>query len=404
METVLFQKMELFTQLISCGQNLSYWELDSSLQLIRSTSPQPELFHAFFLMDNCRDTLLDHARRGQVQPMVFTNSLGLSWIATVELAEGKLCRVYLIGPAFLSDVSYLALEKALYEKRHPKDFIEQFMSHIRELPIVGLDLWIRYGLMLHFCVTGEKLGVSDLCYIDLSPCKQEKCPANDAPYPKDGTWYAEQMAMKMVEEGRIDYVKARSDLSTIAGANVLGSNPTLRQFKNYVISHNALVVRAAIRGGLDPSTAYHLGEVYQESIEASTSVSALAQVGHTMFEDFVHRVHKRRTAVGISSVVQSVCSYIELHLGEKLNMQTLAAQVGYADYYLAHKFKKEMGMTVSQYIRQQRVVQAKLMLRSSNQSIASIADSLGFCNSSHFSDAFRSLTGMTPVEYREKGT
>ncbi len=58
-------------------------------------------------------------------------------------------------------------------------------------------------------------------------------------------------------------------------------------------------------------------------------------------------------------------------------------------------------MTVAQYIRQKRVEQAKLLLRSSHQSIAAIADALGFCNSSHFSDAFRSITGMTPNEYRE---
>ncbi len=178
---------------------------------------------------------------------------------------------------------------------------------------------------------------------------------------------------------------------------------SLRQCKNYIIAFITLVTRAAIRGGLDPQTAYGVGEIYLVNVESASSIAELAQLHGTMFDDFIQRVHKVRSSGHISSAVQTCCSYIDLHLDEKITMQTLSAQVDYDDYYLAQKFKKEIGMTVSQYVRQKRVERAKLLLRSSNQSIAAIADSLGFCNSSHFSDAFRSLTGMPPVEFREKG-
>ncbi len=399
----LSSKMELFSQLIACGQNLSYWELDPDLQVIRTTCPLPQLYHGFFLMDESFSNLRGQPDRDLNRPVVYTNSIGLSWLCAAEVVQNAVCRVYLVGPAFNSDISYISLEHTLTQKHYPRDLIRLFMDHIQELPTVSLELWMRYGLMLHYCVTGEKLEISDLQYEDMATLHPAPAPADDAPSPKDGTWYAEQMVLKMVEEGRIDYKQSRRNLSTVGSVEVFAKNPSLRKMKNYLISLNCLVTRAAIRGGLDAATAYHLGEVYQNAIESASSVTKLLHVSSTMYEDFIRRVHKARTAQGISPAVMTCCNYIDMHLGEKLTMQTLAAQVGYADYYLAQKFKKEMGLTVSQYIRQRRVEEGKLLLKGSNQSIASIAVDLGFANSSHFSDAFRTLTGMTPAQYRESG-
>ncbi len=400
MDTNLSAKMDLFSDLISCGQPLCYWELDPSLQIIRTNCENALLFHAFFLMDDPKQLIRESVQQGPAKTLIFSNSIGMSWIGTAEVVEGALCRLYLIGPAFQSDISYITLEKALSQKKYPRDVIRQFMEHVRELPIVTLDLWMRYGLMLHYCVTGERLEISDLQHLHKAPTVQASY-TDDLPSPKDSTLYAEQMAIKMVEEGRIDYQKARENLSIIGGTEVHASHPSVRKFKNYLVAFNGLVVRAAIRGGLDAQTAYHLGEIYLDAIEAAENVPALVQVSRTMYDDFIQRVHKARTASGISPAVQACCNYIQMHLSEKLTMQTLASQVGYAEYYLAQKFKKEMGMTVAQYIKGRRVEQGKLMLKASNQSIADIADSLGFCSSSHFSEAFRASTGMTPVEYRE---
>ena len=58
-------------------------------------------------------------------------------------------------------------------------------------------------------------------------------------------------------------------------------------------------------------------------------------------------------------------------------------------------------MNVTQYISLKRIERAKMLLHSSNQSIQSISEELGFCNQSYFSEIFRSIVGMSPGEYRE---
>lgn len=91
-----------------------------------------------------------------------------------------------------------------------------------------------------------------------------------------------------------------------------------------------------------------------------------------------------------------------MHLEESLNLKGLADRVGYTEYYLPRKFKQEMNVNVSDYIRQTRVERAKVLLTTTNLPIAEIAERLRFSSSSHFSDSFRKLTGMLPQAYRRE--
>ena len=61
-----------------------------------------------------------------------------------------------------------------------------------------------------------------------------------------------------------------------------------------------------------------------------------------------------------------------------------------------------MGIPISTYIKQVRVERSKLMLTSTAMPVAQIADLLHFASSSHFSEIFREITGITPQQYRTK--
>ena len=102
----------------------------------------------------------------------------------------------------------------------------------------------------------------------------------------------------------------------------------------------------------------------------------------------------------VSSQIRSCRDYIELHAEQELKLPTLAKQVGYSEYYLSRKFKKEMGISVSAYIKVVRVERSKLMLVGTGFPIAHIADTFHFASSSHYSEAFREITGKTPQQYR----
>lgn len=407
MEMLLSQRIDFFTELLSCEQNLYFWEYTPSMQLVKSNCPEHDMLHEFFCMGDYYVHFLEYIQSTKVaknpMPMMISNTMKLNRIAGFELSDGQICRIYLIGPVFNSDMSYRSLEQELYKKAFPFEMIQRFVLILRQLPIIVLKPWLQYGLMLHKAITGENIEISDLNYLSRNNASSFQEDEMAYKQPRRTTWLAEQNAMQMIEDGCLEYRKTFTYLSSsVSFLSPQNDKNLTRNLKNSVISFITLSTRAAIRGGLDVDTAYFLGEYYIQETENCKTISDLMQVNITMYDDFIQRVHKIKQAKHISLAVHSCCNYIDLHLGEKLSLKTISSDTGYDEYYIAQKFKKEMGITVSQYIKKKRVERAKILLKSTSKSIQEICEELGFSNSSHFADAFRAITGVSPSEYRSQ--
>ena len=180
------------------------------------------------------------------------------------------------------------------------------------------------------------------------------------------------------------------------------SDDALRQSKTSIIVFTSLVCRAAIEGGLSPEEAYALGDSYIQSTENAKTMDDLEPLALMMYDDFVRRVHKCRTNPHLSQQVQKCVDYIEMNLDKKIRAADIAALVGYTEYYLTHKFKEETGLSVTDYIKFVKIERAKVLLKSTDQTVQDIATALSFSTRNYFSRIFQEVTGQTPMEYREK--
>ena len=70
--------------------------------------------------------------------------------------------------------------------------------------------------------------------------------------------------------------------------------------------------------------------------------------------------------------------------------------------YLCSLFAQQTGMTISQYVTNIKVEEAKRIMDITPKTIAEIAAYLGYSSQSHFQRVFKKHTGMTPGEYRSK--
>jgi AraC-like DNA-binding protein len=95
-----------------------------------------------------------------------------------------------------------------------------------------------------------------------------------------------------------------------------------------------------------------------------------------------------------------VAEYIEEHLDRDLSLSELAALVNLSVTQFARAFKDAYGVAPYRYIIQRRVQRAKVLLRTSDQKIASIAANVGFPSQSRFSSSFARATGATPSLFR----
>jgi AraC family transcriptional regulator len=86
---------------------------------------------------------------------------------------------------------------------------------------------------------------------------------------------------------------------------------------------------------------------------------------------------------------------------EPLSLDDVAAAVGVHPVHLARSFRQRYGSSVGEYLRRLRIDSACAALAGSDRPIGAIALDAGFSDQSHFSKAFRRLTGLSPAEYRK---
>ncbi len=392
--------LALMKELLSCGTNIGLWCYGADGQLIETNSEHLVLDRIFertgckaYMLESCQD---------YTAPLILGAQMGLMWCAIIRRGESAASVYYVIGPVFNSDISTEYIEKSARIFHVDLSWRERYIQLLQGLPVVSSILFFQYALMLHYCVTGEKLNRSDLHFQKWN--KQGEGPEQEGPPQKDRmqVWYAERALLNMVREGDLNYQSAISKANLMSnGIRTGGANPMIQALVSCT-SFTSLCVREAIQAGLSPETAYSVGDSYIQSMVECKTVAELRSINHAMYEDFIMRIHKHRTNPKVSGQIQACRDYIELHAGEPLKLPILAKRVGYSEYYLSRKFKEEMGVSISTYIKCARVERAKILLTATGDSIAQIASDLQFCSSSHFSDVFREITGMRPQQYRQE--
>jgi transcriptional regulator of acetoin/glycerol metabolism len=104
---------------------------------------------------------------------------------------------------------------------------------------------------------------------------------------------------------------------------------------------------------------------------------------------------------GLSAgAMRRVREYVEVHLGESIDLTMLAAAAGLSMHHFARQFKQSAGVTPHRYLTQKRVERAQEMLAQTDLSLSEIAFAAGFSDQSHLARHFRHILGTTPREFR----
>jgi AraC-like DNA-binding protein len=110
-----------------------------------------------------------------------------------------------------------------------------------------------------------------------------------------------------------------------------------------------------------------------------------------------------KEAVGeTGGAIAKILEYVNEHYKEPITRRALARAVGYHESYVSHSFLENLNISLTDYILSLRIGDARALLRSTDQSISSIALSLGFGSIRSFNRAFLKFVHTTPREYRKK--
>ena len=92
--------------------------------------------------------------------------------------------------------------------------------------------------------------------------------------------------------------------------------------------------------------------------------------------------------------------YISAHLGESIQVDAIAEELGITRGYLRNVFFAVHGMSPREYLTEARLQRARTLLEEGDRSVTSIADAVGYEDVLQFSRIFKKHTGASPSQYR----
>ena len=100
--------------------------------------------------------------------------------------------------------------------------------------------------------------------------------------------------------------------------------------------------------------------------------------------------------------IKKAQEYIEEHFQEKITVEQLAEKFAIGRRSFERRFKKATNNTVVEYTQRVKIEAAKRSFESSRKNINEVMFDVGYTDTKAFRDTFKKVTGMTPIEYRNK--
>jgi len=178
-------------------------------------------------------------------------------------------------------------------------------------------------------------------------------------------------------------------------------NDPLREMKNLCITANSILVRAAIRGGLDLSLAHNLSSSFAMRIEHLTDAQGLKELVNEIAITFTSAVHDY-TLAGRSELVANTVILIRRNLSSPISLSWLAKQMHVSREHLCRCFSREMGMPPTDFIHQTKVRESCPLLASRKHSIGDIALTFGYSSPSRYTKMFERFMGLPPKRWQQQ--
>lgn len=297
----------------------------------------------------------------------------------------------------------------------PRDRIPEFMAGMQNIVRMPLDSVMQMLCVVNYILNGEKLGLEDIAIYDTEQqdlrkalaaqplSRQVKAEADGIRIQQEvhNSLDVEQALANIIRRGDTAALKAWIASAPAVRAGVMAADQ-LRQIKNTFIVAATLASRAAIQGGMDAEDALSLSDAFIQKCELLTDVQRITNLQYRMVLEYTEQVENLRRSTHGSELAVQVVNYIHHHLSQPITAEAIARHLYLSRPYLSAKFKEETGVSLTDFILNEKTEEAKRLLCHSDQSFMKIGDYLGFSSQSHFSRVFKKYAGCAPGVFRER--
>lgn len=207
-----------------------------------------------------------------------------------------------------------------------------------------------------------------------------------------------------IANGNLEFVEnniKQKAFTNPEGMGVLSNNP-IQNIRYHFVIGVAMITRYCVHAGMEQEKAYALSDFYIQKMDKCQTINEISDLHNVMCIDICKQMHILRKSQVLSKPIVLCIDYVYSHIHNRITIKELSDYLGLSESYLSKLFRKEMGLSISQYILNLKIEKAKNLLQYSEYNVVDIANYLSFSSQSHFIQVFQKYTGMTPHKYRTK--
>lgn len=163
----------------------------------------------------------------------------------------------------------------------------------------------------------------------------------------------------------------------------------------------AVMIRAAIEGGVDEHEGLTSSTQYMSEVMQSESLRDLTELMVDVCVQLTRRIKEERSR-SVSYSTKRVIEFLTDNINKNISLEQIAQEIHLSPFYLSHLFKRETGLTITEYLAKLRLKEAQRLLLDRHWSIMEVARLVGYQNPNYFSRIFKKEFGLPPSEYRHK--
>lgn len=348
------------------------------------------------------------------EPYIFQCHANMVEFAAAIYTMGQETYALLCGPMLLRRADQV-FEHDTWEKIEDlpleRNLVNQSISEIRVVPErrvqAGADLLFmmaNYFAKIDWIfqrpqreITAQQAQWAEDLYLEKFKKGLKKLEPNQL-YPGED-FYREKELVELIKKG--DRKKAKILLDELLGTLLFRSQEHLGILKARIIEIIVIMARAAVEAGANLEEIlgfkYHFfQDIYRDDSQENLYYSLLKAFDHLFACIYQNRniLHTR--------LFTKAKEFIWSNYNQDISLKKLGEAVGVSPYYLSRLFRRELGISFSDYLKTVRISIAKKLLEESSANVLEVCLEVGYQDPSYFSKVFKEKEGVNPSDYRRK--
>ena len=170
--------------------------------------------------------------------------------------------------------------------------------------------------------------------------------------------------------------------------------------KGLLLELVVMMSRAAVEAGASSSEVLGMNFRFLTELAAIDSDEMLAHWLRDAFER-IFTALRHQESVAVPLQIARALRFMRENLHEDVSRDEAARHAGMSPGHFSRQLKERTGHSFTELLRQIRIDHACDLLRTTEQPLAEIAASCGFCDQSYFTHVFQDVKGSTPRQFRD---